>query len=150
MQYLPRCCMLGEYPETSSRLKIQSQCTCEHCWDQLIQFCGNNKQVVKGVHCQCNVNTTGTSLYTNEQWLLLLKDKKKLFTVNVLEIQYFTTSASLNTNEQWIILLKYKKKSFTVNLLEIQYFTTDKAGTLTSSGQRILEDRELSYTVNVM
>ena len=53
----------------------------------------------------------------------MLKDKKKSFTVNLLEIQYFTTSTSLNISEQWIILLKDKKKSFTVNLLEIQYFT---------------------------
>ena len=53
-----------------------------------------------------------------------------MFTVNVLEIQYFTTSASLNTNEQWIILLKDRKKSFTVNLLEIQYFTMVLVGSL--------------------
>ena len=90
--------------------------------------------MVKGVHCQCNVNTTDKSLNTNEQWIILLKDRKKSFTVNLLEIQYFTTDTSLYTDEQWIILLKDRKKSFTVNVLEIQYFTTDKAGTLTSSG----------------
>ena len=53
----------------------------------------------------------------------MLKDRKKSFTVNILEIQYFTTDTSLYTNEQWIILLKDKKKLFTVNVLEIQYFT---------------------------
>ena len=134
MQYLPRCYVLGEYPETSSRLKIQSQCICEHCWEYrtlLIQFCGNNKQVVKGVHCQCNVNTTDTSLYTNEQWT---KDTGRQGTVVHCQCNVNTTDKSLYTNEQWIILLKDRKKSFTVNLLEIQYFTTDKAGTLTSSG----------------
>ena len=46
--------------ETGSNHSVlaSSAVNIEHWINKLIQFCDNNKQVVKGVHCQCNVNTT--------------------------------------------------------------------------------------------
>ena len=46
--------------ETGSNHSVlaSSAVNIEHWINKLMQFCDNNKQVVKGVHCQCNVNTT--------------------------------------------------------------------------------------------
>ena len=76
--------------------RIQSQCTCEHCWEYrtlLIQFCGNNKQVVKGIHCQCNVNTINTSWKYNILPLTssgIDTQTTQVVKCSLLEIQYFT------------------------------------------------------------
>ena len=49
-----------------------------------------------------NIFTTDKAGTLTSSGCRILKDKRKLFTVNVLEIQYFTINTSLITNEQWI------------------------------------------------
>ena len=73
------------------------------------QFCGNNKQVVKGVHCQCNVNTTDKSLYTNEQWIKDTERQKKVVHCQCTGNTIFYNGTSLITERVLDLMVIYWK-----------------------------------------